>query len=67
MKNNRLMELEFIISILNDLIVNYPEHHTNLLMELKSTLEYRRDSEEKTTTAKSKSEEFNHHKQQQVA
>ena len=62
-KNSRLQEIEFLISILNDLSHNYPEHNENVLEELIANLCYRRDKEEITRTAKSKSEEFMQRKQ----
>ena len=55
--NNRIEELEFLISILSDLS-HYKEHNETLLSELISNLNYRRDREELTTIAKSKSENY---------
>lgn len=52
--NNRLEELEFLISILSELS-HYKEHNENLLSELISNLNYRKEREELTTIAKSKS------------
>jgi len=60
--NNRIEELEFLISVLSDL-AHYKGHNENLLLELISNLNYRKDREELTTIAKSKSEEYLLHKQ----
>lgn len=61
--NSRLEELEFLISIMNDLAHKYQGHNTKLLEELISNLNYRKDKEEITTKAKSKSEEYQRTKQ----
>jgi len=61
-KNSRIQELEFLISIMNDICHNYPSHNDKLLEELIANLSYRKDKEEVTTTAKSKSAEFTRQK-----
>ena len=60
--NSRVEELEFLISIMSDLAHKYKGHNINLLEELISNLNYRRNNEEKTTIAKSKSEEYHRQK-----
>lgn len=60
--NSRVEELEFLISIMNDLAHKYQGHNTRLLEELISNLTYRKDHEEVTTVAKSKSEQFQNQK-----
>ncbi len=56
--NSRVEELEFLISVLNDLAHRYKGHNTKLLEEIISNFEYRRDTEETTVIAKARSEEY---------
>ena len=56
--NSRAQELEFLISIMQDLAHNYNNHNSNLLEELISNLKYRKEKEEITIKAKHKSEEY---------
>jgi hypothetical protein len=60
--NSRVQEFEFLISILNDLAHKYQGHNTRLLEEIISNFEYRRETEETTIIAKSRSEEFQRQK-----
>ena len=61
-KNTRLEELEFLITIMSDLAHEYKDHNDKLLEELISNLKYRKNSEEATVVAKSKSVESNKQK-----
>ena len=54
--NSRLEELEFIISIMNDLRYRYPSHNKNVLESIVSHLEYQKSNEETTVIAKAQSE-----------
>lgn len=56
--NTRVEEFEFLITIMSDLAHKYQGHNQNLLEELISNLEYRKDHEETTVIAKCKSEEY---------
>lgn len=56
--NTRIEELDFLISIMSDLVFKYKGHNTRLLEELISNLKYRRDNEKTTVIAKHKSEEY---------
>lgn len=60
--NSRVEELEFLISVLNDLAFKYPNHNTKLLEEIISNFKYRRDTEETTIIAKARSEVYQHQK-----
>lgn len=60
--NSRVIELEFLISIMNDLVHKYKNHNAKLLEELISNLEYRKEKEELTVEAKAKSEDKQRHK-----
>lgn len=59
---SRVEELEFLITIMGDLAHTYKNHNTKLLEELISTLNYRKNKEEITVIAKSKSNEYIYHK-----
>ena len=50
--NSRVDELEFLISIMNELAHKYKGHNTKLLEELISNLEYRKTNEQTTIKAK---------------
>lgn len=54
--NSRVDELEFLISIMNDLRFKYPSHNKNILESIVSQLEYQKSNEETTVVAKAKSE-----------
>lgn len=56
--NSRLEELDFLISIMTDLSLKYEGHNKNLLSELISTLNYRKEKEELISVAKYKSKKF---------
>ena len=54
--NSRVEELEFLISVMNELRFKYPQHNRNLLESVVSQLEYQKSNEETTVIAKAKSE-----------
>ena len=54
--NSRLEELDFVISIMNDLCYRYPSHNKNVLESIVSQLEYQKSNEETTVIAKAQSE-----------
>jgi len=54
--NSRVDELNFLISVLNDLIYKYPYHNKQILESIASQLEYQKSNEETTVMAKAKSE-----------
>lgn len=54
--NSRIDELNFLISVLNDLIHRYPNHNRQILESVASQLEYQKSNEETTVVAKAKSE-----------
>jgi len=60
--NSRVDELNFLISVLNDLAHKYHNHNAKLLEELISNLEYRKGNEELTVEAKAKSDDRQLHK-----
>lgn len=54
--NSRLEELDFVISIMNDLRYKYKNHNVPVLETIVSQLEYQKSNEETTVVAKAKSE-----------
>ena len=60
--NTRRDELDFLISIMNDLCYKYPNHNKKLLENLIQTLTFMKSSEETTVIAKTISQEKQNNK-----